>query len=344
MSNTVIWLGIAFCLSQSAMFSGLNLALFSIGRLRLEVEAGQGDAQARRILALRERSNFALTTILWGNVAINVLLTLLSKSVLAGVAAFLFSTILITFAGEIIPQAYFSRHAKAMASRLVPVLRFYQILLYPVARPSAAMLDAWLGQEGIKFFAEREFREVIQRHMQDHETDVGLVEGQGALNFLAFDDVPVGREGVALDPGSVLVRDCGDGQGALDFAPESDDPFVAAVQASGQKWVVLVDRDGEPRWVLDADSFLREILYRRRAVDPCRFAHLPVVVRDPETSLGAVLPLLVVHAEHAEDDVIDQDVILVWGERKRIITGADILGRLLRGITRQRPLGDEVAR
>jgi metal transporter CNNM len=34
-----------------------------------------------------------------------------------------------------------------------------------------------------------------------------------------------------------------------------------------------------------------------------------------------------------EDDVIDNDLILVWGEEKRIITGSDILGRLLRGIS-----------
>jgi hypothetical protein len=36
--------------------------------------------------------------------------------------------------------------------------------------------------------------------------------------------------------------------------------------------------------------------------------------------------------EHADDDVIDNDLILVWGDQKRIITGADLLGRLLRGI------------
>ena len=38
---------------------------------------------------------------------------------------------------------------------------------------------------------------------------------------------------------------------------------------------------------------------------------------------------------HPEDDVIDNDLILVWGEEKRIITGADLLGRLLRGIVTQ---------
>jgi metal transporter CNNM len=40
-----------------------------------------------------------------------------------------------------------------------------------------------------------------------------------------------------------------------------------------------------------------------------------------------------VRPDHPEDDVIDNDLILVWGEQKRIITGSDILGRLLRGIS-----------
>ena len=36
--------------------------------------------------------------------------------------------------------------------------------------------------------------------------------------------------------------------------------------------------------------------------------------------------------ERPDDDVIDNDLILVWGSQRRIITGADLLGRLLRGI------------
>jgi len=105
------WIGILLCLSQSAMFSGMNLALFTISRLRLEIAASAHDRGAMRVLALRQDYNFALTTILWGNVGANVLLALLANSVLAGVLAFLFSTVVITFFGEITPQAYFSRHA-----------------------------------------------------------------------------------------------------------------------------------------------------------------------------------------------------------------------------------------
>ena len=147
--SLLTWSGIFFCISQSAMFSGMNLALFSISRLRLEVEADLGNPDASTVLNMRKDSNFVLTTVLWGNVGINVLLTLLSNSVLTGISAFFFSTVIITLIGEIMPQAYFSRHALRMASMLAPLLKFYQILLYPAAKPTAKILDAWLGAEGI---------------------------------------------------------------------------------------------------------------------------------------------------------------------------------------------------
>ena len=41
---------------------------------------------------------------------------------------------------------------------------------------------------------------------------------------------------------------------------------------------------------------------------------------------------LKVVSERPDDDVIDNDLILVWGPQRRIITGSDLLGRLLRGI------------
>lgn len=41
---------------------------------------------------------------------------------------------------------------------------------------------------------------------------------------------------------------------------------------------------------------------------------------------------LKIDARHEADDVIEEDLILIWSEEKRVITGSDILGPLLRGI------------
>jgi len=64
--NLIIWLGILFCISQSAMFSGLNLAFLGISKLRLEVEKANGNKAAEKVLTFREDSNFLLVTILMG--------------------------------------------------------------------------------------------------------------------------------------------------------------------------------------------------------------------------------------------------------------------------------------
>lgn len=45
-----IWLGIIFCISQSTLFSGLNLAVFSVSRLRLEVEDSSGNMDAKKVI------------------------------------------------------------------------------------------------------------------------------------------------------------------------------------------------------------------------------------------------------------------------------------------------------
>ncbi len=329
------WIGILLCLSQSALFSGLNLALFSLSKLELEVEARKGNPRARRVLALRNDANFALVTVLWGNVSVNVLLALLSGSVMAGVAAFLFSTLVITVFAEIVPQAYFSRNALRVASLMSPVLRFYQILLYPIARPTALVLDAWLGGEEIRYFRERDLRRLIQLHMEATESEIARVEGQGALNFLDIDDVPLDDEGELLDPESVLRLEF---QGERPIfpcmEPSVEDGFLRDVHRSGKSWVVIVDPLGEPRLVIRSNDFLREALFEPERFNPYRHCHRPILVREPKIKLGGLIQRLQVLPSHLGDDILDHDIILLWNGRPRVVTGTDILGRLLRGIVR----------
>jgi metal transporter CNNM len=355
LTTALVWLGVLLCLSQSAMLSGLNLAFFSLSRLELQVALDAGDQRAERVLAMRQDASFLLTTILWGNVAINVLLTLLVGSVLVGLLAFVFSTIIITFGGEILPQAYFSRHALETASRMAPLLRAWQIVLAPVALPSARLLDALLGRERVVYFREVELRELIRQHMDAPDAaDVDRVEALGALNFLALDDIQVADEGEPLDETSIVALPLRDDGGSTLALPEVrdgvDDPFVQRVNASGRKWVILTDPTGEPRIALDADGFLRDVLVRGDETVVAHHCHRPIIVLDPALPLGRVIGRLRADGVRAEDDVIDNDVVLLWGEQRRIITGADILGRLLRGISHgsvrpdDRPASQDVGR
>ena len=334
--NVCVWIGIALCITQSAIFSGLNLAIFSISKLRLEVEAVGGNRDASGLLALRKDSNLTLATVLWGNVTINVLLTLLADSVLAGIEAFVFSTIVITLFGEIIPQAYFSRNALRMAARLTPLLNVYQVALFPITKPTAIFLNWWLGPEGITLLRERDFRALITRHAGNTGGDVGHLEAVGALNFLDLDDILVTDEGELVDMRSVIALPFENERPLLPkFVRSPDDPFLRRLNASGKKWVIITDTSGRPSFVLDAHHFLRDTLFKTMWVDPEIYWHRPIIITDMRTPLGSVIGRMKVKPEHPDDDVIDNDLILVWGDEKRIITGADLLGRLLRGIVTQ---------
>ena len=324
MITVISWLGIIFCLTQSAMFSGLNLAFFSLSRLQLEVEAERGDKRAAKMLKLRQDSNFLLATILWGNVSINVLLTMLSDSVMAGVFAFLFSTIAITFLGEIIPQAYFSRHALKVASILAPCIRFYQVLLYPVAKLTGMGLDAWLGKEGITYFREQELSGILKAHVESDEAEVGHVEGTGAMNFLAADDLPVSKVGSPIDEESVIIRPMQEGQ--VDV--RNYDDFVAEVNSSSFKWMVIASDAQQPLLVLDADAFCRSAMRGSEPVDPFTFCRKPLILREAGYTLGQAL----LDLKNAPSE-ITKEVVLVWNQaERRIITGSDVLDLLFKGV------------
>ncbi len=333
------WLGIFVCIVHSAMFSGCNLAFFSLGRLRLEAESERGNAAASKVLGLRKDANLLLCTILWGNVSVNVILALLSESVFAGVGGFLFSTIGITFFGEIMPQAYFSRNALRVAALLSPVIRFYQIALYPITKPCAILLDGWIGPEGPTFFEERDIEIILERHIDEEDSEISANEGQGALNFLDLDDRKIIEEGNPVEENTIYQF-----PSKLDLTilpsldTEEGKSFVESLKKHHHRWAIIMNEAEEPVIVMDTTKFLCDLNVMDGKPDIYAQCHRPIVVTEEETYLDSVLGEFVVEAEDSHDYVVDRDVILYWtAEHKRIITGADIFGRLLKGIARRVP-------
>lgn len=335
--DILIWLGIIACLSQSAMFSGANLAYFSLGRMRLEAEVEKGNGPARKILALRKDSNLLLCTILWGNVSVNVLLTMLSDSVSAGVWAFVLSTVGITFFGEIIPQAYFSRHAMKVGAFLSPVIRVYQVLFFIVAKPCAIILDAWIGPEGPTFYRERDIEIILEKHISEKDSEISANEGRGALNFLALDDLHIADEGNEVDPRTVYTFPVNLDRSVLPDANEAAGvSWRESLKKHPTKSAVILGPEGEPRLVLRTTDYLSALYSMGDRVEVDDYCYRPIIVDSPQSTLDDVLGDFVVEAEDDNDHVVDRDVVLYWtSAKKRIITGADIFGELLLGIAKR---------
>ncbi|TQD27664.1 DUF21 domain-containing protein [Methanolobus vulcani] len=336
MNELITWFLIFLCLIQSGIFSGLTIGMFGLSRLRLEIEAEAKNDNARKVLALRQNSHMLLSTLLWGNVGVNVLLALFTNSVLTGASAFVFSTIFITLFGEIAPQAYFTRNSLRLGATLSPLVKLYMFLLYPVAKPSSIMLDMWLGKEKMEFFKERSLGIMLKKHIVSESSDIDHLEGLGALNFLSIDDLYIKQEGSVVDPMSIISLPTFNG---LVVFPSPDDQeftiLLEKIASSSKKWVIIQDEAGEPVMAVDSGSFLRDAIYKKDDFNPYKYCHHPIIISDPEEKLGSVVHRLTVYPVNDEDDVIDDDLILYWNRddpEKMIITGSDILGRLLRGI------------
>ena len=167
--------------------------------------------------------------------------------------------------------------------------------------------------------------------------ELDAVEGQGAANFLTIDDLTAVDEREQLNSASVIALPVDVDLPRLpQVSAASDDPFLWKVHASREKWTVLTvltDLEGQPRLALDADGHLHSALFDRdQAFNPYAYCHRLVVVSDLSTSLGWVIQQIARGQNRSPNGVIEKDVVLVWGPNPRILTGADILSRLLEGI------------
>jgi CBS domain containing-hemolysin-like protein len=275
-----------------------------------------------------------LCTILFGNVAANTLLALLADSFLTASVAFVVSTIGITLFGEIVPQAYVSRRAYAVAGALAPLIRLYRVILLPVAWPTARLLDKVVGKETLGLFREDDVRELLKLHILDDSSEMSHVEGQGALNFFALDDRNVREEAEPLHTDSILSLPFVNGRTQFPvFETTLSDPFLHAVHRSRHKWVVITDDRDWPRTVLDADTFLRSVLMEPAPIDPADFCHHPLIVTDPSTKLEVVLSGLGLSSRHVDGQPLHPDLVVLWTDQeKSVLTGVDLLEHLLRGV------------
>lgn len=329
----VTWLLIASCVLFSGVFSGLTLSLFGLGRLRLESEADSGNLSAKKILEIREDSNFLLATLLWGNVSVNTLLALLTESVMTGLHAFFFTTFIITFFGEIIPQAWFSRNALLMGSKLTPLVRIFQFMLYPLAKPSAILLDVWLGKEGLHYFSEGTLQVLLEKHIESTDSEIEKFEGVGALNFLQMDDLEIYHEGEDIHADSIFKLTT-----SLDLPrfPEKDEDefkgFIEKITRCPVKWAIFLDESESPILALNTDAYVKAY-FSNQLSNVYQHCHRPFVFKNSKSKLSQIATKFKVESIEIEDDIIKNDIVLLWNKQhKKIITGTDLLGRLFRGI------------
>ncbi|KAK6513139.1 hypothetical protein TWF506_009305 [Arthrobotrys conoides] len=149
-----IYLGVSvFLVVLGGVFAGLTLGLMGQDEIYLQVIAQSGEDKeqkhARAVLKLLTRGkHWVLVTLLLSNVITNETLPiLLDRSLGGGWPAVLSSTVLIVIFGEIIPQSVCVRYGLSIGAYLAPFVLALMYFMYPVAYPTALLLDWILGED-----------------------------------------------------------------------------------------------------------------------------------------------------------------------------------------------------
>lgn len=170
----------------SAMCSGLNVALLTFDIGTLQRKSQLGDIRATKVLPLRQNVHLTLASILLTNVAVATSLPLVLNTSLSGLSAGIISTLALVIFGEILPQAYFARHALALYSKFYIPVRLMIIISYPLSKPLQLLLDAVIGKHGIQLHTRHELGVLVSEHLgaDSSELDEDEIEiMRGALQL-----------------------------------------------------------------------------------------------------------------------------------------------------------------
>ena len=172
----------------------------------------------------------------------------------------------------------------------------------------------------------------MQTNTQNSNTE--HVKVKGAMDSPDFNSLLLRKPGKIIDAKCIVQLPFVDNQPVFSAIKGScDDPFLNRIHKSNSKWIIITDPKGIPQYALHANKFLRSAIFAKSNPDPLAFCHRPIIVQDPDMRLGEVIAHLRVHSKNQEHETIDNEIILYWGDEKRLITGADVLNSLLRSRT-----------
>ena len=138
--SMTLWVALVVLVALSAFFSASETAFSSLNQIRLKSRAEDGDTSAARVLAMAEKYDKLLSTILIGNNIVNiaaasigtVLFTrLLDPERGATVSTFVLTIVVLIF-GEVTPKSLAKEMPETVATAVSPFLNLLMILFTPL--------------------------------------------------------------------------------------------------------------------------------------------------------------------------------------------------------------------
>nr|XP_012146877.1 PREDICTED: metal transporter CNNM4 isoform X2 [Megachile rotundata] len=179
--------------------------LMAMDRTELKILCNTGTEKekqyARTIQPVRNHGNYLLCSILFSNVLVNSIFTILLDDLTSGLVAVICSTLAIVIFGEISPQAICSRHGLCIGAKTIYVTKLTMIITFPLSYPISKLLDVLLGEEIGNVYNRERLKELVKvtTGYNDLEKDeVNIIAGALELRKKTVKDVMTKIEDVYM--------------------------------------------------------------------------------------------------------------------------------------------------
>ena len=193
-------IALVFLVACSAFFSASETAFSSLNQIRLKSRAEDGDASAARVLAMAEKYDKLLSTILIGNNIVNIAAasigTILFTRALGAERGATMSTIVLTIVvlifGEVTPKSLAKEMPETVATAVSPMLNLLMVLFTPLTwlfSQWKRLLGHFVHSTEEDTITEGELMTMVS----EAENDGELTDRESALirSAIEFDDVEV---------------------------------------------------------------------------------------------------------------------------------------------------------
>ena len=193
-------IALVFLVACSAFFSASETAFSSLNQIRLKSRAEDGDASAARVLAMAEKYDKLLSTILIGNNIVNIAAasigTILFTRALGAERGATMSTIVLTIVvlifGEVTPKSLAKEMPETVATAVSPMLNLLMVLFTPLTW----LFSQWKRLLGHFVHSTEEdtiTEGALMTMVSEAENDGELTDRESELirSAIEFDDVEV---------------------------------------------------------------------------------------------------------------------------------------------------------
>ena len=340
----------------AAYFAVMETAFASASRIRLKAAADHGNRRAEQAMYVLDHFDQAITTLLIGtNILHLTIATLVTVAVQrqwgmwAVTAGTLITTVVVFFAGEMLPKSIAKKYAERLAMRTAGSLRFFMVLF----KPLSAMLTAFgnavarrVQSEPAVTVTEDELADIIENMTDDGE--LTAERGELMSSALSFAEVPVesvitARVDVAAvdvddPPEEILAYVREQRHSRLPVYEGSIDNIIGVLQIRKYVRVYLRERQcPELRSLLDAPCFVHQSASIDELLEELnrRKISLAVVTDNYGGTMGIVTveDILeeLVGEIWDEDDVVEESFVPLGGGRYEVdaeMTVGEVFDRL----------------